>query len=324
MMSGDDNYSLLEDATFIFFDNVLAELRIDTGRLAHEYGVEAFEFYSWDMEKDELVTVTEREFWLYRKLRNRFCNGCTCKQFEPIYERFDVEIGVARMTSADGSWLPSDDEFDAAQPIDPIWDIDDYEEMARKNRLTAQLFTAILDAHGLSHITTPPRSGAHFIKGWVHPFSGDWYDAECLDLLGSGASEETGDISDFAVKLTKAYRLGRARSDQIWRQKHFNTSQSGAKQARNLMTATRKKSDGASKRAKEKLHAITKLWMLLCEGDPLLSRNDSKAADAIFDYLGSNLGDHSLRSLRIKKTGAPIGQDAIRKHLKELRTANKI
>jgi len=182
----------------------------------------------------------------------------------------------------------------------------------------------MLVAHGLSHIAATPRSGAHFIKGLAHPFSDDWYDAECLELLGSITFEGEDPFSDLVGQLQKAYLLGRARSDQIWRQRHFVTSYRGARQTSNLKAATRQLSNGSKKRAREKRNAIQKLWTLLCKEDPLLSRNDSKAADEIFTYLGKNLTDHAWKSLRIKKTASAIGPDAIRRYLKELRSTGKI
>ena len=322
-MSDDDLGSPKQEAVWIFYETVIDELRIDTDKLENQYGVEHDQHYSYDAEKHELVEVTDEDFLLFNRLRRTFSNNCTCQQYEAAYERFDTEIGAVRPVSKDGTWLSSSEVEDTL--LDRAADgMIDYMERDIQNRLKDRLYEVMLVAHGLSHIAEVPRSGAHFIKGWAHPFSDDWYDAEILDLLGSCTFEEVDETSNLVALMTKAYRIGRARSDQIWRKKHFKTSQSGAKQASNLKTATLRMSDAASKRNREKLHNIQKLWMVICEGNQVLSRNDSRAADAIFDHLRLNKGDHSLRSLRIKKTGAPIGQDAIRRHLKELRTVGRI
>lgn len=312
-MSNDADQSLLREAVFAFFEEIFDELNIDPDRLMYRYGVEVFGYYSYDVEQDALVDVTSEEFKSFKKLRKTFANNCTCKQYEGYSERYDAEIGASRLVSDDGAWTEVDEpDSDALTVL----------FLGESNVRTQKMFKTMLVAHDLSHIAAPPRSGAHFIKGWADPFSDDWYDAETLDLLGQMTAED--EFSNFFGQLQKAYRIGRARSDQIWRQRHFETSRSGAKQASNLKAATRQLSNGSTKRAREKQKALQKLWVLICRDDPLLSRNDSKAADAIFAYLGKNLTDHAWKSLKIKKTASAIGPDAIRRYLKELRGAGKI
>ncbi|WVX47522.1 hypothetical protein ROLI_005920 [Roseobacter fucihabitans] len=302
----------------------MEDLRIDADELEIEYGVNPSEYYFFDVQNDEMCPIGESGFSLYRHLRATFSYECTCLQYESEKAGFAPIADIDPLKSDSEDW--SNRETSETDRIAPNSEAEEALILLLEDYSASQrLFNVMLHAHGLSHVTNTPRTGAHFIKTWAAPYSDDWYAAECFDLLSAIMRENRLDeVSSILAQMTKAYRLGRAKSDMLWRKRHFETSRSGKKQLDSLKAATRRGTDTASKRTKTKLACLQKLWLAICKEDELLRRYDTKAADTLFDFLKANSSDAAYKSLKIRKTGEPIGQDAIRRFIRELRASGKI
>lgn len=156
-------------------------------------------------------------------------------------------------------------------------------------------------------------------------FSQEWYFANIARLYfdGGGSYFTENDAVTIGVLLGQMW----------WKFTHEENALTGERASRNIENATFVRMARAPKAKKKRLKAIRIILRELYLAHPDLKRNDSEAARRIEAYAkenihnlenNTNLSREHSRSLILKKTGAVIGADAIRKHIISLRKDNQL
>ncbi|MEP0520392.1 MAG: hypothetical protein ABJO09_10550 [Hyphomicrobiales bacterium] len=152
------------------------------------------------------------------------------------------------------------------------------------------------------------------------PYSKTWYELkiyERFQMLDYAMGEKWAAIG---WTVTQACELGRMIEHYRWKFSHESNVLRARSSEKNLQKAKDNRLKKAPRVRAEKDRALIRIYQKITIENPSLIRSDSAAAIAIENHIKAERhSDSDARLLIIKKTGAPIGSDSIRKKLGTLR-----
>jgi hypothetical protein len=310
-----------------------------TEGLEERFGIDTHSYYSYSPEDEEFFEISFNDADEYNRIVATFDRPCRCAHHSSYTSSMNLEMKffqVAYHNAFDRETkdVPEDDkavlvganqsDVDDIVPSD-ISKISDCDALLVKGTVRDKLCSTMLRVHGLVHLKSEPRRGCHFIQGWASPFSKDWYAASFICSLLK-LNDEIGrlEAGSIAKVVNGVYHLGHSVSELHWREKHFKNASAGLVQSNSLIAATKSMVKRSKNRSRGKLECIKILWNLVCIENVECKRFDEVAAQAIHDHLLRHAGEARYRFLIVKTTATPIGQDAIRRHLRTLRKVGEI